>query len=198
MNNQDYFPCKELQEIFLPAYEPCKHFGDPCARRRWNPIDGHIPRGFTGAFGTLQDVELVIVAWRPAPKVQEDESYTAEVAGNGRVRKPTELMAQACKFTYTCINERREDYHEEIHDVIDSYFGGNDFRQKLRKAFIMQVCLCSKGEPGDESVRTCNNEYLQKALAILKNNSPCTFVHYSPAAERCLRKQVDSIDITSI
>ena len=50
-------PCKKFQELVLPAYAPCVHFGI-CREAQFRPNFGHVPRGFLGATGTPRDVEL--------------------------------------------------------------------------------------------------------------------------------------------
>ena len=45
-------PAQELLSIFSQAY-PCSNFSGICQSMRWNPEDGHIPRGF---MGTTQNV----------------------------------------------------------------------------------------------------------------------------------------------
>jgi hypothetical protein len=49
-------PCRELVKILLPAFAPCQHFRGSCQTMRWEPAQGHMPRGFCGATGTLTEV----------------------------------------------------------------------------------------------------------------------------------------------
>ena len=55
----------ELKKILQPAYAPCQGFIRPCSAMRWEPETGHIPRGFWGAMGSLEEVRLVMVLAEP-------------------------------------------------------------------------------------------------------------------------------------
>lgn|SRR6266498_643166 len=55
-----------LIQSLLPAHAPCVHFSGACAEiMRWKPAQGHVPRGFCGATGNLEEVELVLVTAEP-------------------------------------------------------------------------------------------------------------------------------------
>ena len=48
-----------LQAVLSPAYR-CAEFGARCEGMRWEPKLGHVPRGFLGATGSLEEVELIL------------------------------------------------------------------------------------------------------------------------------------------
>lgn len=61
-------PDDELSALLLEAYEPCSNINVKsgiCPQAKWDPESGHIPRGFLGAMGALDDVELVMVFAEP-------------------------------------------------------------------------------------------------------------------------------------
>ena len=83
--------CPELLKIIEPAYAPCAHFTGACRTLRWDPGRGHIPRGFLGATGRLEDVKLVLVFAEPGdPPVEQCETmltawdYTYQCMRNGK------------------------------------------------------------------------------------------------------------------
>jgi len=66
MQSTEFSPCAELRELLLPAYAPCTHFGGACKGvAKWDTGKGYAPRGFVGALGSLDEVELVLVAAEP-------------------------------------------------------------------------------------------------------------------------------------
>jgi hypothetical protein len=77
----DFLPCPELLEVLLPAYRPCRNFAGTCEGRvgstpeGWRPEKGHVPRGFIGAFGTLDDVKLVLVVAEPADPLPGEQHF---------------------------------------------------------------------------------------------------------------------------
>ena len=67
---------KEMLEVLAPAYTPCRHFSGQCKSMRWNPSNGHVPRGFCGADGDLSEIELILVTAEPGdPLAHEDYSF---------------------------------------------------------------------------------------------------------------------------
>ena len=57
-----------LKAILDPAYPYCPGFAGACRGHvRFDPVEGHIPRGFCGATGALEDIELVMVLAEPGP-----------------------------------------------------------------------------------------------------------------------------------
>ena len=70
--------CQELRELLLAAYRPCPEFDKTCTRMRWAPDIGHLPRGFCGASGTVQDVNWFSFA--PNPEIHIRQSLTCPAA----------------------------------------------------------------------------------------------------------------------
>jgi len=55
----------QLAKILEPAY-PCPEFEARCKSiMRWEPKAGHVPRGYYGAIGNLDEVELILVVAEP-------------------------------------------------------------------------------------------------------------------------------------
>jgi hypothetical protein len=58
--------CHPLLPILTPTLAPCAHFTDACSRQcTWEPSRGHIPRGFGGGKGALDQIRLVVVTAEP-------------------------------------------------------------------------------------------------------------------------------------
>jgi len=65
----------KLATVLAPAYAPCLEFQRACTEMRWDPSQGHVPRGSLGATGSLEEVELVLVFAEPGdPHAGEQHS----------------------------------------------------------------------------------------------------------------------------
>jgi len=79
---QDMEPNPRIIELLLTAYEPCPSFSSACKSMRWVPERGHIPRGFCGATGDLDEVDLVLVCAEPG----DPHPFPAIRAGSRNLR----------------------------------------------------------------------------------------------------------------
>ncbi len=103
-------PCKKLQELVLPAYAPCAHFGI-CREAQFGPNFGHVPRGFLGATGTPEDVELVMVLSEPGhPHAQE--RYNAKST-------PEQVLNESLSYVYECFASGADLFHRNARWFID-------------------------------------------------------------------------------
>ena len=70
-----------LIEILSPAYR-CPEFDGPCAgEMRWQPQAGHVPRGFAGAAGLIEDVELILLVAEPGDPRYGEAHETGNLTG---------------------------------------------------------------------------------------------------------------------
>lgn len=74
-----------LLDVLLPAYAPCSGFKATCRAMRWVPHQGHVPRGFCGAAGRLDEVRLVLVCAEPGDP-HDGESHAADGTAEGQLR----------------------------------------------------------------------------------------------------------------
>ena len=89
----DYLPSQELLDVLVPANAPCTGFSGKCRSvARWCPTEGHFPRGFIGALGDLDEVQLVIVVAEPGDPFVSDRLGIAD--------SPRKLVAQTCRATF--------------------------------------------------------------------------------------------------
>lgn len=88
------YPNEELFEVLVAAYGPCRHMlthGGGCLESRWRPAAGHVPRGFLGATGELDDVELVMLLAEPGnPK--HTETYVDDLDPADMVRRVVDFV----------------------------------------------------------------------------------------------------------
>ena len=149
-------PNKELLNLFLNAY-PCQSFSSNCKRMRWDPKNGHIPRGFMGATGRLSDVELVLVFAEPGDPQPGDH----------------QTMAEALNHAYRSFKSGHGVFHQKARAFFDLCWPGLPFDQQMKKVWLTESVLCSAerstGPVPVEIERECGIRYLQKQLALFPN-----------------------------
>ncbi|WP_152986875.1 hypothetical protein [Pseudovibrio sp. POLY-S9] len=154
-------PGKKLQELMLPAYSPCIHFG-ACREAKFVPDSGHVPRGFLGATGALEEVELVMVFSRPgSPKHDERYQHT---------NSSEQFLKQSSGFVYDCFNSCRSPFHKNARWFINQRYPGMSFDEQLRHVWLTNARLCSvltKVRPSQDN--TCTNQFLRKQISLLPN-----------------------------
>ena len=133
-----YTPAEELVEILQSAYDPCRGFKGLCSgTAKWAPEKGHVPRGFVGALGSIEEVKVVILAAQPGLPLPEEPGLFSQ-AGKG------ELLERTCQFTFECFRRSREKYHDGIRYLLNQVFHPNrNLEDQLHRAWITQTYLCS-------------------------------------------------------
>ncbi len=162
---ESYLPCSELLEVLKPAYAPCQHFSGACAGcAQWSPERGFIPRGFIGAFGNLEEVELVLLVAEPGNPL-DDEQYPA-------TQSISEMLNACCGYVFEQFETGRNPFHQNIRFILDACWPGLDLREQLRKTWITETCLCSapveSGPVRNATERACRDQYLIPQLNLLK------------------------------
>lgn len=161
-------PADPLREVLVEALRPCVHLEGTCkATMQWSPVAGHVPRGFVGAFGSIDDVEVVIVTAEPGTPLtgerQEIENLT-----------PQERVRVMCQFTYDQLAGtigRAPDYHDNVLFILEQIWPGLTLDQKLTKTWITESVLCSAPQTGGAVPQvieaTCRKDYLGRQLQLL-------------------------------
>ena len=115
------YPNEELFEVLVAAYGPCRHMlthGGGCLQSRWRPAAGHVPRGFLGATGELDDVELVMVLAEPGnPK--HTETYVDDL-------DPADMAQTARTCIYGHLEERNANDPAVSHLEMDDNVPGRE------------------------------------------------------------------------
>ena len=157
-------PAIELLDVLHPAYSPCRGFTTRCAGvARWAPESGHVPRGYLGATGRLDDVDLVLLVAEPGDPHE------------GAVMEPRDerkrLAAETVADTYRCFVEGTDRFHRNVREVVDMALPGMSFATQLSKVWITNTYLCSAPQEGGTvpaaAERFCAETYLRKVLALL-------------------------------
>lgn len=151
-----------LVEVLLPAYHPCPGFSGACGEMRWDPANGHVPRGFAGALGRLEDVSLVLVTAEPGDPYP-GEAYPPSTAD--KVLKAAEAHVRAVLANGTDL------YHRNLRYILDGCFPSLPFREQMKRTWITDAVLCSATKEGGSvsaiCERECRKRYLEKQLELL-------------------------------
>ncbi|NCM95913.1 MAG: hypothetical protein GW948_00925 [Rhodobacterales bacterium] len=152
-------PHADIQKILLPIYAPCPGFGT-CAEAVWNPALGHVPRGFLGACGALEEVRAIMVFAEPGgvyPTDHYDPRLTAK-----------DLLAASVAETGRIIATSQDQFHRNIRWFLDQLLPGQDFVTQLRGVWMTEGRLCSVvQEIGGRKDRSCADRYLARQIALM-------------------------------
>ena len=165
-----FTPAKRLTEILKPAYDPCCGFKDTCkGTATWAPDRGLVPRGFIGALGTIEEVEVVILTAQPgAPPHPEEPALYSQA-------RKQDLLERTCQYTFECFRDERDPYHKRTRFLLDLIFDPiRSLENQLRRAWITQTYLCSAPGGDSQNVRKipaveCASRYLAPQLALFED-----------------------------
>jgi hypothetical protein len=160
-------PCPELVRILAPAYEPCRHFGGACdGIARWDPAHGHVPRGFNGAFGTLDEIELVLVVGEPGDP-WSGEHYNPESSPSEHIESLTERSLPALNV--------RDMFVTNLRRILNGCWPDLSLYEQLRRTWITESYLCSapreSGPVPRRSWSVCCRDYLAPQLSLLADRA---------------------------
>lgn len=148
-----------ITQILSPAYDPCPGFSGACKKEmRWDPKTGHVPRGFLGATGSIDEVDLVLVVAEPG-NPHKSESHSG--------------IESAYHYATNCVEHGKDQFHRNIRRILDSCWPGMKFHDQLRKTWITESVLCSATkECGNISTAIsyeCGQRYLLKQISLFRN-----------------------------
>lgn len=165
---------QKLEEVLLPAYGPCPEFTRTCGREmRWNPSQGHVPRGPLGACGDISEVELVLVFAEPGdPHAEElDPEHTALLQRGGQT-----ALNRVYEYATWAVQNTHDLFHENLRRILDMCWPDASFEQQLRKVWLTDSVLCSAREEAgrviDQISLVCGRRYLRRQVNLFKNNRP--------------------------
>lgn len=145
-----------LADLLAPAYAPCPAFADKCREMRWNPAQGHVPRGFLGAAGELNEVELVLVFAEP---------------GDPHVGESHEDIESAYRYATFAFESGKDQFHRNVRAILDACWPGLSFEAQMKKVWMTASVLCSAPKEGGSvtaaATRECGMRYLTAQLALL-------------------------------
>ncbi len=145
-----------MLDILSPAYKPCPEYVN-CRKEgiRWDPPLGHVPRGFCGATGRLEEVQLILVVAEPGDPLT-NETHTG--------------IESAFKKAYECFSDKITQFHLNVREILDLCWPNEIFDMQMRRVWLTESVLCSAPKetgPVKASVaRTCIRRYLSKQLEL--------------------------------
>ncbi|MBI5805706.1 hypothetical protein HZA73_06625 [candidate division TA06 bacterium] len=147
-----------ILQILAPAYKPCTGFQNSCTEMRWQPENGHVPRGFAGAGGELDEIELILVFAEP---------------GNPHEQEIHSDMNTAYEYATKCFKQGKDQFHQNVRTILDMCWRDLDFDHQMRKTWLTDSVLCSAkiecGGISSSASRECIKNYLMPQLALLPN-----------------------------
>ena len=157
-------PHHKLIEVLRCAYLPCSYIDvrcGVCPEAKWAPADGHIPRGFLGATGKLEDVKLVMLFDKPGhPHEEEGKRYGPKAR--------IELLRASVQHTYKCFDEEKDSFHQKAKWCIKQLYPCLSFDEQLRHIWITESRLCSNETGGSQRDPTCAKRYLLPQIKLLR------------------------------
>lgn len=181
-------PDDELSALLLQAYEPCSNIdiiSGICPQAKWAPEEGHIPRGFLGATGALEDVELVMVFAEPGHPHKEGEGPEKEVYDPED--SPHTLFENAMRHAYESFANGTNLIHRKVRWFMGELYPDLTFDEQLRHVWLTESRLCSIankiGNVGGRQI--CADRYLRAELELLPN---ATVVAFGKKAGNYLRR----------
>jgi hypothetical protein len=131
---------------------------------KWNAEEGHIPRGFCGAFGSLSDIALVLVLAEPGNPPVGQEKYDTN-------KSPETLIADIASGVFAAIRDRCSPFHSNIQLILDCCWPGLSLLDQLKRTWITESVLCSANvacaKVPESAEQACADTYLRQQLAIL-------------------------------
>lgn len=144
-----------LAKILAPAYAPCAEFQGACSEMRWLPERGHVPRGFLGATGSVDEVELVLVFAEPG------DPHDGEVHSG---------LDSAHQYATLVFSQGTDLFHRNVRKILNSCWPELAFEDQMRKAWLTDSVLCSARREGgtvpSASSRACGSRYLGAQLRL--------------------------------
>jgi hypothetical protein len=192
-----YMPAKELLEVLAPSYAPCRCFEQECGgTMRWDPQRGHIPRGYLGAFNSIEQVKLVLISAEPG-NPYGDEDYGA--VSNDSIA----CMSTVTSKVFRYFESGKDQFHRNTRYILDGCFPGMSLKDQLAHVWMTESVLCSapreSGPVPMKVANACGMLYLSRQLSLF---SPDVIVATlgSKACDRMpkeLKRRVD-IEATAV
>ena len=149
---------RALEKILLPAYRCCE-FDRACAgEMRWIPSGGHVPRGFAGATGSLEEVELVVVVAEP---------------GDPKFGESHDGLETAYSYAMNSFRTSRDVFHQNIRKILNLCWPGTSFEEQMRRTWLTESVLCSAiqiaGPVSRGASLACGRRCLLPQLSLFPN-----------------------------
>jgi hypothetical protein len=134
----------------------------------WHPHKGHIPRGFCGATGVLDEVQLLLVCAEPG-NPHPHESH-------GQLSHPDGYFDSAYDYAWECFALGKDQFHKNICNILNLCWPKKSFSEQMRHTFITDAVLCSAEQEGGYVPRNISSECIRRYLLKLIDKLPNALV----------------------
>lgn len=186
-----YLPCDELVEVLAPAFKPSDMLADKCrCLAKWDPARGFVPRGFIGALGSLEDVEVVIIVAEPANPLP-GENYVPW-------GDPVAYIEAVCRSAYKHLEKPAKAFHSNLRHLLNCIYPemSSSLPDQLRRVWITESVLCSAqkaaGDVPGRTERHCVDNYLRPQLKLLSELPQVPFGGKAQRRTRRAQRRTDS------
>ena len=138
-----HLPAVELVDLLKSAYGPCPEFKDACRDfARWALGRGHVPRGYIGACGTLDEVEVILLLAEPGDPFDGDK-YSGGLGAS-------DFVNRASQNTRRSYEQHATGFHANMWKILNLLFPGAGLDEQLRRVWIGETYLCPRRpRPGE-------------------------------------------------
>jgi len=155
----------KIKAILSSSYKPCEGFDSECkGEMRWDPSNGHAPRGFCGAEGELENIEVIFVFAEPGDPLAEESHPSIDAA-----------ISCARDFFEKGIDVM----HKNVRFVMELCWPGMTFDEQMKKCLFTESVLCSAAvESGPISrniEKECVRRYFFPLLKLVPNAKVIAF-----------------------
>lgn len=149
---------KELGLTLGQAYAPCEELHLRCKDMIYDPRHGQIPRGFYGAEGELDEIQLVMILMEPA-------------MSDGR---PAHNIFDVWKVAKRAYGTEDSLGHRRMREILQKAFPGLEYpKEVMRRVWITESILCSRPSNGIRfrNAQACITTYLVKQLDLMPDDA---------------------------
>ncbi len=162
-------PAVELVDLLRSAYDPCPEFTGDCRDvARWAPHEGHVPRGYFGAHGTLDEVEVILLLAEPGDPFEGD-TFPLDMDATAIIGRVSTNTSRNYGGSCECI--RQPCFHANMRKILNLLVPDKHLSKQLRKVWISETYLCSAPNEGGGvpavAERACARKFLLRQLSLL-------------------------------
>lgn len=166
MSATNAMPNDTLVNLLLPALGPCQGFYKGCQQHvSWNPLNGHIPRGYIGGTGTIEELRLILVSAEPGDPA-DGETYRGS---------PRDMVSRYSALAYAALgtlnlrrNGRPAPFHRNLRFLVNLCWPQMTFAEQMRRTWITPAMLCSAPVSGGSVPKgvaaSCAASYLRPQI----------------------------------
>lgn len=155
---------EQLKAVVMPAMR-CELFDTVCKSKgmRLDPSSGHVPRGFFGGTGTLEEIDLVIATAEPGEPLA-DEKYE----GNAE-----DMFLQTQALFIRLLHRKKGRFHRNLNELLLRCWPGIGEDEMFRRTWFTNLVLCSAfktcGKVERDVESACGEAYFNKQMTLIPN-----------------------------